>query len=166
MKNETLIITRTFDAPRELVFNAFSNVEALNAWWGPVQMKNTVISLDFKVGGIFHYKMEGHGQINYARFLFTEINPFSKLVFKLAFVDEELNIIPPPFPIKFPMEILYDFNFSETNKKTTLTMTAIPVNGTAEEIEGFIGLNDSMQQGFGASLNNLETYLSNMSTHP
>lgn len=159
MKNETLIITRTFDAPQELVFNAFSSTEALNAWWGPVQMKNTAISLDFKVGGIFHFKMEGNGQTNHARFLFTEIDPFSRLAFKLAFVDEAMNIISPPFPIEFPMEILYDFDFSASNGKTTMTMTGTPIDATAEQVEGFHGLRESMQQGFGASLDRLETYL-------
>ena len=159
MKNDTLIITRTFDAPQELVFNAFSTAEALNAWWGPVQTKNTAISLDFEVGGIFHFKMEGQGQTNYARFLFTEIDPFARLAFKLAFVDKAMNIISPPFPIEFPKEILYDFNFSASNGKTTMIMTGRPVDGTAEQVEGFNGLNESMQQGFGASLDRLETYL-------
>ena len=64
---------------------------------------------------------------------------------------------------KFPMEIFYDFTFSETNGKTTMTMTGTPVNGTAEEVKGFSGLNESMQQGFGASLDKLDNYLRDIS---
>ena len=109
---------------------------------------------------LFHYKMEGHGQTNYARILFTEIEPFSVLAFKLAFVDEEMNIIPAPFPIKFPLEVLYNFKFSESEGKTTMTMTGTPVNATPEQLEGFAGLHESMQQGFGASFGQLAIYLS------
>ncbi|MBO9152139.1 SRPBCC domain-containing protein [Chitinophaga sp. MAH-28] len=77
-----------FNAPRQLVFEAFSNAEALNEWWGPAETRNTVISLDFRPGGIFHFKMDYNGSVTYGRFLFRTIRPHYLLEFTNAFADE------------------------------------------------------------------------------
>ena len=67
--------TYTFKAPKDLVFNAFGTAESLNEWWGPVESRNSVIQLDFKPGGIFHFKMEFQGLTTYGRFVFGRIQP-------------------------------------------------------------------------------------------
>lgn len=72
-RKEEVHVVSHFKAPVEVVFDAFSTAEALNAWWGPVETKNSTISLDFRTGGTFFYKMEGSEQVNYARFLFHRI---------------------------------------------------------------------------------------------
>lgn len=54
-KTRVFTFVREFDAPKNLVFNAFSNAGALNEWWGPAESANSVISLDFRPGGIFHF---------------------------------------------------------------------------------------------------------------
>jgi uncharacterized protein YndB with AHSA1/START domain len=148
-----------FNAPQALVFNAFSSAEALNEWWGPVETENSVIQLDFKPGGIFHYKMDYKGNITYGRFLFGQIKPYDLLEFANAFADEQANIVPAPFDVQLPREIFYRLLFSEKNGKTTITMTGEPVNGTIEEEEGFYSINASMKEGFGATFDQLAVYL-------
>lgn len=148
-----------FDAPKKLVFNAFSNAEALGAWWGPAESKNTVISLDFRPGGIYHYKMESPGAVSYGRMLFNKIEPYDLLEFNNAFADENANPVPAPFDIKIPLEIFYRLFFIERNGKTTIKMTGEPVYATAEEIAGFKSIYEGMQQGFGASFDNLSEFL-------
>ena len=64
-ENGEFTLTREFNASVEVVFNAFSHAEALNEWWGPVSSKNTVIKLNFKEGGVFHYKMDYLGKVSY-----------------------------------------------------------------------------------------------------
>ena len=49
-----LLIVREFDAPKEMVFDAFASGEALAQWWGPVEFPTTVLAFDFKPGGMFH----------------------------------------------------------------------------------------------------------------
>jgi uncharacterized protein YndB with AHSA1/START domain len=166
MKNENptyngkvLTIVREFDAPRNEVFNAFANADALNEWWGPVETKNSVIKLEFKPGGIFHFKMDYQGKISYGRFLFRRIEPYNLLEFTNAFSDEHANVIKAPFDIQLPAEILYQLCFTETNNKTILTLTGQPINGTPEEEEGFDSINASMHQGFGATFDQLAAYL-------
>ena len=155
----TFNFTREFNAPRKRVFNAFSNAEALNAWWGPIETKNSVIKLDFRPGGIFHYKMELQGKITYGRFLFVKIQPFELLEFTNAFADENAKVVRAPFDILIPLEIFYRLQFTEHNGKTTITMTGEAVNASPEELGGFQSIGLGMQRGFGATFNKLSLYL-------
>jgi uncharacterized protein YndB with AHSA1/START domain len=148
-----------FDAPKKIVFEAFSTAEALNEWWGPVEAKNTVISLDFRTGGIFHYKMDFNGHITYGRMRFDAINPYDLLEINNAFADENANPVPAPFEVKIPVEIFYRIIFTEQNGKTTITMTGEPVNANTEELAGFKSIDEGMQQGFDATFFKLSQYL-------
>jgi uncharacterized protein YndB with AHSA1/START domain len=161
MEKNTFMLTRTFNAPRQVVFNAFSTPEAMNAWWGPEGMQNTVISLDFTPGGIFHFRMEGHGVINYGRFEFGNIHPYDLLEFTNSFADENAQIIPAPFDIAIPAQIFYRLRFSEQDGKTLLEMTGQPVNASAEEAAGFNEISDSMQEGFEGTFRQLDAFLHN-----
>lgn len=154
-----LKIRHEFNAPKELVFNAFSNAEALNEWWGPVETKNSVISLDFRPGGIFHYKMEAGGRVNYGRFVFGKIQPHDLLEFTVAFTDAQANVIKAPFDLELPKEIFYRLVFAEENGKTTINLTGRPVNASVEEEEVFTSINADMQKGFGATFGQLEQYI-------
>jgi uncharacterized protein YndB with AHSA1/START domain len=49
-----IVITRTFDAPRALVYQALTNVEHLKNWWGPRQYGPVSAAADFRAGG--HYR--------------------------------------------------------------------------------------------------------------
>lgn len=159
-------ITHIFDSPKKLVFNAFSNEDALAEWWGPVECKNTVLKLDFRTGGIFHYKMEKDGVINYGRFTFGRIEPYDLLEFTNAFSDEHANIIRAPFDIQLPVQIFYQFRFAEKKGKTIITMTGLPVKATREEEEAFRSINTSMEQGFGATFKQLSLYLEKIQARP
>jgi uncharacterized protein YndB with AHSA1/START domain len=158
-ENQNFSFTYEFNAPKALVFNAFSTAEALNEWWGPVETVNSTIKLDFKPGGIFHFKMDYQGHASYGRFLFGQINPYDLLEFSNAFADENANVIKAPFEVNLPLEIFYRLTFTENDGKTTLTMTGEPLNGSDDEIAGFNSIADSMQEGFGATFDKLVVYL-------
>jgi uncharacterized protein YndB with AHSA1/START domain len=155
----TFKFSREFNAPRERVFNAFSNAEALNAWWGPIETETSVIKLDFRAGGIFHYRMKSQEKITYGRFLFNKIQPFELLEFTNAFADENAKVVRPPFDIILPLEIFYRLRFTEHKGKTLIQMTGEPVNASPDEVEGFLSINLGMEQGFGATFNKLFFYL-------
>ena len=167
-KNENakaeLIIVHEFNSPKELVFEAFADANALGEWWGPVECKNSVIKLDFKTGGTFHYKMEKDGKVNYGRFIFGKIQPHDLLEFTNSFSDEYANIVRAPFDIPLPLEIFYRLTFAENNGKTTITLTGQPINASHEEILSFQSINANVQEGFGATFNQLASYLSKIQT--
>src|SRR3954468_8611702 len=146
---QTFTLVREFDAPRKNVFNAFAEADALNEWWGPAETNNSVIKLDFRTGGIFHFKMEYEGKVNYGRFLFYKIQPYELLEFSNAFADENANVVKAPFDIDLPLEILYRLVFPEHKGKKTLTLTGKAMNPNNAQQAAFDAINESMHEGFG-----------------
>lgn len=158
-KKEEVHVVSHFKAPVDVVFDAFSTAEALNAWWGPVETKNSTISLDFRTGGTFFYKMEGSEQVNYARFLFHRIERPTLLEFTNAFTDKSGNVIKPPFDLNIPREIFYRLAFSESKGRTTITLRGWAVNASEEERETLVAISQNVAEGFGATFGELEKYL-------
>lgn len=159
---EGLTIVRKFNAPKSLVFSAFTTAEALAAWWGPKGMPITVHKLDFKPGGIFHYKMEGNGQVMWGVFHYGNIVEPDMIEFVNSFSDEEGNICKAPFPIDFPLEIFNRLTLEEENGVTTLTLKGHPINATAAQEETYRSMLSSMEQGFGGTMDQLESYLASV----
>ena len=54
-----IVTRRLFDAPRELVFDAFTRPEHIGQWWGPRGFTTTTHSMDFRVGGVWRFVMHG-----------------------------------------------------------------------------------------------------------
>lgn len=160
---EDFVISRTFDAPRERVWKAWTSAEALAQWWGPKGAKIRVIKLDFRPGGIFHYAMAfqpGHDM--YGRFIYRDIAAPERIVFVSSFSDPEGGITRAPFPQlegKWPLEVLNDMTLSEQSGKTTITLRGHPINATEEERKVFAGMTNSMRQGFGGTFDQLDAYL-------
>lgn len=157
-KNRYFTVSRTFKAPRELVFNAFSGPESLGQWWGPVGMPITVISLDFKPKGKFHYKSEGNGQVMYGIFVYHNIHRSDLIEFVSSFSDVKGNVCPAPFP-GWPLEIFNELTLEEHHGETTLTLRGHPVNATQEEEEAFFSNAAGMNKGFSGTFDQLEEFL-------
>lgn len=74
-KEKEIIVNRTFEAPRELVFDAFTAPEKIGQWWGPNGFTTTTKSMDFRVGGEWIFTMHGPDGTDYPnRIVYTEIN--------------------------------------------------------------------------------------------
>jgi uncharacterized protein YndB with AHSA1/START domain len=152
-------MTYTFKAPKKLVFNAFTDINALQEWWGPVEAKNTALHLDFKKGGTFHFKMEMGGHENYGLFVFGDIEPYDVIEFTNAFADKDGNVVPAPFDMKLPQRIFYRIIFSEYDGITTINLTGEAVDATEEERLTMLSIKDSMVEGFGGTFEKLREYL-------
>jgi uncharacterized protein YndB with AHSA1/START domain len=63
--NNELVVTRVFDARRELVFEAFSHAESLERWWGPNGFTTTTHAFDFRVGAEWRHTMHGPDGTDY-----------------------------------------------------------------------------------------------------
>ena len=161
-KNE-LVIVREFKAPRQLVFDSFTKPEHLSKWWGPKGSAISIVTADIQPRGTFHYKLTSPDNTTmYGKFVYREIISPEKIVFVSSFADSMGNVIPTPFPIKFPHEILNTWTLMEQNGKTTITLRGVPINGTEEEREGFRNLFSSMEQGFGGTFDQLDEHLKNI----
>src|SRR4051812_20636889 len=75
-------MTRIFDAPRELVFKAWSDPEHLAQWWGPKDFTNTFHEFDWQPGGVWRFTMHGPDGVDYKnRIIFVEIVKPERLVY-------------------------------------------------------------------------------------
>ena len=71
-----IVISRVIDAPRELVFEAFTEVRHLSQWWGPDGFSTTTQSYEFRVGGEWDFVMHGPDGTDYSEWIsWTEIAP-------------------------------------------------------------------------------------------
>jgi uncharacterized protein YndB with AHSA1/START domain len=71
-----IVVSRIIDAPRELVFEAFTEVRHLSQWWGPEGFSTTTQSFEFRVGGEWGFVMHGPDGTDYAEWItWTEITP-------------------------------------------------------------------------------------------
>jgi uncharacterized protein YndB with AHSA1/START domain len=71
-----IVISRVIDAPRELVFSAFTEVRHLSRWWGPEGFSTTTASFEFRVGGVWEFVMHGPDGTDYPEWItWTEIDP-------------------------------------------------------------------------------------------
>ena len=155
--------TRTFDAPRSLVWKAWTSAEALGQWWGPKGAAIRVIVFDLRPGGMFHYAMAFQpGHEMFARFIYREIVAPERLVFVSSFSDAAGGITRAPFLQlhgKWPLEVLNVVTLTEENGRTTLTLRGSPVNATDDERAMFEASTASMRQGFGGTFDKLADYL-------
>jgi uncharacterized protein YndB with AHSA1/START domain len=79
----SIIGVREFDAPRELVFSAWTSSEHLAQWWGPNGFSTTTSSFDFRPGGIWRFVMHGPDGRDYQnRVTFEEIVPPERIVYR------------------------------------------------------------------------------------
>jgi uncharacterized protein YndB with AHSA1/START domain len=76
-----IVIARVIDAPRELVFEAFTEVRHLSRWWGPDGFTTTTRAFEFRVGGEWEFVMHGPDGTDYQEWIsWTEIAPPERIV--------------------------------------------------------------------------------------
>jgi uncharacterized protein YndB with AHSA1/START domain len=64
-----IVISRVIDAPRELVFEAFTEVRHLSRWWGPEGFTTTTRAFEFRVGGEWDFMMHGPDGTDYPEWI-------------------------------------------------------------------------------------------------
>jgi uncharacterized protein YndB with AHSA1/START domain len=85
---------KDYFAPRQLLFQVFTQPEHLKRWWAPQPYAIPVCTIDLRTGGIWHYCMRSQeNQDRWARSAYREIVPPEKLVYTTTFADEHANPI-------------------------------------------------------------------------
>ena len=130
-KNE-LIITRVIDAPRELVWRAWTNPAYLTRWWGPKNFTSPSGTIDLRVGGKYLFCMRSpEGKDFWSTGIYKEIVPFERIVCTDSFADEKGNVVPASHygmpGDDWPMELLVTVTFEDAGKKTRMTLRHIGI---------------------------------------
>lgn len=109
-----LVITRLFDAPRELVFAAWTDERSAAQWWGPKGFTSVSCTMDARAGGAWRRVMRSPDGIEHsARGVYHEISPPERLVFTYTWEDAVGN---PGH------ETLVTLTFRDLDGKTELTL--------------------------------------------
>ena len=155
------VISRVFDAPRGLVWKAFTEPERMKQWWGPKGFTVIASKMDLRPGGTYHYGMKApDGSAMWGKMAFREITQPERMVFINSFSDEAGGLTRHPLAPTWPLEMLSVFTFEEMpDGKTKFTVTWSPYNATEEERKTFDAGHASMTGGWSGTMENLENYL-------
>jgi uncharacterized glyoxalase superfamily protein PhnB/uncharacterized protein YndB with AHSA1/START domain len=150
--NKKLTVERQFDAPAELVWQAWTVADILDQWWAPHPFRAVTKKMDFRVGGQWLYYMAGPEGISaWCRVDFTAIEPNKSYACEVSFCDETGNK-NPDFPI-----MNWINEFSPAGSGTAVKVT-IAFDREAD-LQTIVSM--GFKEGFTAGLSNLDQYLSN-----
>jgi uncharacterized protein YndB with AHSA1/START domain len=164
-KSADFVITRIFDAPREILWKCFTEPERMKEWFGPKGSVVVASKMDLRVGGTYHGAMRaGNGPVMWAKFVYRDIVAPQRLVWVHSFSDEAGGLTRHPMAPTWPLQMLTTVTFEDapggkTDDKTKLTLRWSPLDASAEEQATFDAAHDSMRGGWSGSFERLEAYL-------
>jgi uncharacterized protein YndB with AHSA1/START domain len=159
-KEPVFTASRIFDAPRDLVWAAWTDPKHLARWWGPKGFTIVKCEIDLRPGGVFHYALKSpDGKVMWGKLTFREILPPKEMVVVVAFSDEKGGVSRHPLSSSWPLQTLSIMTFEEMGGTTKLTIQWSPLNPTAEERHTFAGGMEGMKQGWGGTMDQLADYL-------
>ena len=123
----TIVMTRTFDAPRTLVFKAWTDPQHIGNWWGPQGFTVTTHAIDIRPGGVWSFTLHGPDGVDYPNWIvYEEITAPERLVYRHG---ETAADDPEQFHVTV--------TFAEQAGRTLLTMNML--FSTAAERERTVG---------------------------
>lgn len=128
VRGNEIRITRVYEAPVRVVWDAWTVPEQVAKWWGPRGFTLTTHSKDLRAGGTWRYTMHGPDGVDYANVTqYLVVEAYKKLVYDHGGNDEQ----PPLFRVTV--------TFSEARGKTTMEMiSTLPTPEAAREMAKFI----------------------------
>lgn len=139
-----IVVTREFNAPRELVFKTFVDPTLIPQWWGPTRLTTTVDQMDLRMGGVWRYiQRDQDGNETAFRGVYHEILAPERLVFTFEWEGMPGHIL------------LETATFTERDGKTILTDSS--VFQSVADRDGM--LNSGMEEGANESYQRLDTLL-------
>lgn len=147
LKEKSILVSRVFTAPIDMVWRAYTEKEWLDRWWGPQPWRAETKTLNFSVGGFWLYAMVSpENEKHWGRMDFTAIVPQESIGIKDSFCDEEGNI-NPSLPVSSGT-----ITFFSTNKSTLVEFKM--VYSIKKEIQTIIEM--GFEQGITICLDQLE----------
>ena len=157
----TYVLERVFDAPRALVWKAWTDPKLLPRWYGP-KVETIVHRLELKPAGLWLVEMRMGGKSMYQRVEYTDVTPPERLVWLHSSSDADWNIIPSPMMADWPRVLLTTVTFEEAGDRTNMRLTWVPHEASAAEIACFAGAMSGMGKGWDAGMKLLADLLAEL----
>ena len=143
----SVTLTRIFDAPRALVWKAWTDSKMMAQWFGPRSFTNPVCELDVRVGGSLRIVMRGPDGNDYPmKGVFRQVVPLERLVFSNIATDKDGNHL---------LEGETTVIFAENDGKTSLTLTTYAAGLVRIASKMLAG----MEAGWTQSIDKLEEFV-------
>ena len=154
-------ISRVFDAPRERVWQAWTEPEHMKKWWGPKGFTVTHLKMDLRPGGMTHYCLRGpDGGEMWGRAVYREVRKPERLVWVNSFSDPKGGLTRHPGHESWPLEMLTTATLEAQGQRTRLTIQWLPLEGSSDvERKTFDEGRKSMNQGWSGTFEQLEGFL-------
>ncbi len=154
-----VVITRIFDAPRELIWKAWTEPERVKRWWGPKTFTTPIVKIDLRVGGgYFNCMRSPEGKDYCSKGTYKEIAEPERLVSSDSFADAKGNVVPATYygmDSRWPLEARLDVTFEDIQGKTKMTLRYEGIAGASEQDLR------NMEQGWNEQFDKLVEYLRN-----
>ncbi|WDR05125.1 SRPBCC domain-containing protein [Devosia rhodophyticola] len=142
-------LDRLFNAPRALVWRAWTEPELLARWYGP-GVETIIHQFDLEPGGIWLNEMKWADKSMKSKALFMEVETEQKLVWHHSSTDADWNIAANPMMPDWPRTLLTTVTFSDADAGTKVRLTQIPIDPTEAEITCFADKMSGMDNGWGS----------------
>lgn len=161
MNENALVIERVFNAPRQMVWDAWTKPELMKKWWGPEQFSAPDVNIDFREGGKYHASMEGpmpDGSIVkvWSAGTYVKIVPLKKIVVTDYFSNEAGDKIKPKdagMDENFPEETEVTITFEDTGEGKTKFTLIYPKPDSEAAVKAMMA--SGMKEGWNSSLDKL-----------
>jgi len=142
-------LERIFEAPRELVWRAWTDPELLHRWYGP-GIETIIHKFDLKPGGSWLNEMKWGGNSDFSKMVFQEVTPPLMLVWHHSSSDSDWNVITSPMMADWPRVLLTTVIFEDMGDRTNVRLTQVPIEATDAEIACFAAKMAGMDKGWGS----------------
>ena len=160
----TYTLERVFDAPRELVWKAWTDPEYLARWYGP-GVETVIHGFDLTPGGAWLNEMKFGDNSNFQRMDFLEVEPPSRLVWNHASANADWQVAANPMMPEWPKVLLTTVSFEPDGEGTKVTFTQVPVDASQAEIACFSEMMRGMDGGWGKGFEIVDAILAELSSN-
>jgi uncharacterized protein YndB with AHSA1/START domain len=143
------VVDRVFEAPRDMVWRAWTDPELLQRWYGP-GVETIIHKFDLKPEGMWLNEMKWGDNSDLSKMVFKEVTPQTRLVWHHSSSDADWNIITSPMMPDWPRVLLTTVTFEETGDKTNVRLTQTPIDPTDAESACFAQSMSGMDKGWGS----------------
>ena len=155
-------LERIFNAPRHLVWKAWTDPDYLHRWYGP-GAETTIHKFDLRPGGFWHNEMAWGGTSHYQKVEFLEVDEPKRMVWHhYSSTDAEWNVTTNPMMAEWPRVLLTTVTFTEQGDKTSVRLTQVPHDATEAEIACFAAAMANMDKGWGSGYTIIDEILAEL----
>lgn len=143
------VIDRVFDAPRKLVWKAWTTPDLLARWYGP-GVDTIIHKFELKPGGLWLNEMKWGDKSDLSRMEFVAVEPETQLVWLHSSADANWNVAPNQMMPDWPRTLRITVDFRDMGDKAGVRLSKVPVDASEAEIACFVQAMSNLDKGWGS----------------